>query len=132
MRPILCVDFDGVLHSYKSGWKGARNIPGPPVPGAIPWLMSLIPCPDMIGIGDRGKFQVMIYSSRSRYWGGRGAMKKWLLKHKLPPEWLDEIKFPTKKPPAFLTIDDRAWQFNGTFPTEDEMSRFHPWNKKSV
>ena len=129
-RPILCVDFDGVLHSYSSGWKGPRNIPDPPVPGAIEWLESLIPCPEMVGIGDRGDFQVMIYSSRSRYWGGRGAMQKWLHMHGLGLEWLDEIKFPAKKPPAFLTIDDRAWQFTGTFPTAIEMLEFKPWNKK--
>ena len=42
MAPILCIDFDGVLHSYSSGWKGARNIPDPPVTGAIEWLDSLV------------------------------------------------------------------------------------------
>jgi hypothetical protein len=26
-KPILCLDFDGVLHSYSSGWKGADVIP---------------------------------------------------------------------------------------------------------
>jgi hypothetical protein len=40
--PVLAIDFDGVLHSYKSGWKGAKNIPGPPVDGAIEWLSDLV------------------------------------------------------------------------------------------
>jgi hypothetical protein len=35
-KPILCLDFDGVLHSYTSGWKGAAVIPDPPVPGRSP------------------------------------------------------------------------------------------------
>lgn len=29
-KPILCLDFDGVIHSYASGWKGADVIPDPP------------------------------------------------------------------------------------------------------
>lgn len=32
-KPILCLDFDGVIHSYTSGWKGADVIPDPVVPG---------------------------------------------------------------------------------------------------
>jgi len=28
-KPILCLDFDGVIHSYSSGWKGADVIPDP-------------------------------------------------------------------------------------------------------
>jgi len=40
------------------------------------------------------------------------------------------LKFPKKKPAAFLTIDDRAICFNGTFPTKKEMESFKPWYKK--
>lgn len=68
----LCIDFDGVLHSYTSGWKGARNIPDPPVPGAMEWLIELIVADDI---------EVCIYSSRSKQWGGRRAMKRWLRQH---------------------------------------------------
>lgn len=129
--PILCLDFDGVLHSYSSGWKGPRNIPDPPVDGAIEWLQSLLGCPDYFGIGPRYlDFKIAIFSSRSRYIGGRRAMKKWLVRHGLDINYLELISFPTRKPPAFLQIDDRAMTFKGEFPSVEEMKSFKPWNKR--
>jgi hypothetical protein len=37
-KPILSLDFDGVIHSYTSGWKGADVIADPPVPGAFQFI----------------------------------------------------------------------------------------------
>lgn len=129
-RPILCVDFDGVIHSYTSGWKGPRNITDPPVPGAINWLRSLLSDPDCIcSMAPRYlDYDVQIYSSRSRYIGGRRAMKKWLKKwfnyYCYPPSCVDELlKFPNKKPPASILIDDRAFRFQGRFPPLDELNK---------
>lgn len=135
-NPIICVDFDGVLHSYTSGWKGATVIPDEPVPGAIQWLETHLPVPESLCaiapeyVGP----EVVIYSSRSRQWGGIRAMKKWLLKHGLHAGYIREgiLKFPTKKPAAYLTIDDRAICFTGNFPTTEEMMAFKPWNKKGI
>jgi hypothetical protein len=129
--PVLCLDFDGVLHSYVSGWKGARNIPDSPVDGAIDWLRSLLGCPDNEGIGPRYlDFKVCIFSSRGRYWGGRRAMKKWLRKWGITKYELELIDFPLFKPPAFVILDDRAISFNGVFPEPKELLQFRPWNKK--
>jgi hypothetical protein len=77
--------------------------------------------------------EVQIYSSRSKSWFGRRAMKKWLIKHGLPSAYISDgiLKFPSKKPSAFLTIDDRAICFDGTFPTTRKMMMFKPWNKKT-
>ena len=131
--PILCVDFDGVLHSYTSGWKGARIIPDPPVDGAIEWLRSLLGYPENVGIGSRYlDFKVCIYSSRSRYWGGRKAMKRWLMKNGLDKYEIELIDFPLVKPAAFVQLDDRAITFTGTFPDPKELLKFKPWNKKAV
>lgn len=132
-KPILCLDFDGVIHGYTTGWTGPGNIPDPPVPGAIEWIRSLLGCPENEGIGDRYKdFKIAIYSSRSRYWFGRWAMKNWLTKHGLTRYEIELIDFPTQKPPAFLQIDDRAICFTGIFPTAEEMKAFKPWNKRGV
>jgi hypothetical protein len=121
MARTLCIDFDGVLHSYKSEWKGARVIPDPPVPGALKWLQDLLFDPS---------FEVCIYSGRSRQWGGRRAMRKWLKIHGLDPLVIPLIKFPVKKPKAFLTIDDRAICFKGEFPSIKELKAFRPWHRK--
>lgn len=152
-KPILCLDFDGVIHSYKSGWKGARNIPDEPVAGALEFI-----------VGALEQFDVAILSSRSHQFLGRYAMKKWLKAAYVAlaiknfdstPQWLQEyigrtqsmdpwedevewaarlivkaIKWPLFKPAAMVTIDDRALTFPGTWPRLDELKRFQPWNKK--
>ena len=121
-RKILCVDFDGVLHSYTSGWQGADVCPDPPVPGAMEWLRCLFESDD---------FEPQIYSSRSREPAGIRAMQEWLIRHgNFKPEEVEQIKFPTQKPAAFLTIDDRAICFDGNFPTRETMAAFKPWNKR--
>jgi hypothetical protein len=133
-NPIICVDFDGVIHSYKSGWQGVSVISDQPVEGAIKWLEDHLPVPDEVcamAPAYEGPI-AQIYSSRSKSWFGRRAMKKWLVKHGLHPAYISEgiLKFPSKKPAAFLTIDDRAICFTGKFPTTDEMLNFKPWNKQ--
>lgn len=133
MNPVICVDFDGVIHSYISGWCGITVIPDPPVEGAIEWLENHLPIPEAISsMGEPYKGPIVqIYSSRSKSWRGRRAMKKWLVKHGLHPAYIAEglLKFPAKKPSAFLTLDDRAICFCGQFPTTEEMMSFKPWNK---
>jgi len=154
-KPIIVLDFDGVIHSYKSGWKGASVIDDDVNPGAIEFILKA-----------RKTYQVAILSSRSHQWGGKRAMKKWL-KQKLKEwierksdnyhthtdwinasklaefnpgmepwgiemnEWADgvihSIKWPWFKPPAKLTIDDRAMQFCGTFPEIDWVDNFKPF-----
>ena len=124
-KPILCLDFDGVIHSYTSGWKGADRIPDAPVPGAIDFILGALL-----------HFDVQIFSSRSNQSGGIAAMKDWLCKYIEPITTLhaadiveNEIKWPTEKPPALVTIDDRAVTFTGTWPSFESLLSFKPWNK---
>lgn len=134
-NPIVCVDFDGVCHSYASGWKGADVIPDEPVPGAIEWLLLHLPVPDALGMAPEyiGP-EPVIYSARSSQSGGIKAMKNWFIKHGVS-DWYfrdDILKFPTTKPPAFLTLDDRCICFDGRFPSTEEMMSFTSWQKKDV
>ena len=156
----ICIDFDGVIHSYKSGWKGETNIPDEPNNGAFEWLVNLI-CAGM---------QPCIYSSRSRSFFGRRAMKKWFVEHVydairfarvtqcgMEQDWwkwniiwmiqsraiapwevhcedaakafVKKLKFPSKKPAAWITIDDRAICFSGLWPSIEEIEKFKPWYK---
>ena len=154
-KRIICLDFDGVIHSYTSGWQGAAVIPDPPVDGALDFIFEAV-----------RKFDVAILSSRSKHLRGRWAMKRWLYEHftewewqkaekywqefiNVPPDWtpfthgdVDEvhrelaratikrISWPWFKPAAIITIDDRALTFDGTWPDLETLKTFKPWNKK--
>jgi hypothetical protein len=43
---------------------------------------------------------------------------------------LASIEWPLEKPPAFVTIDDRAMTFTGRWPSMMELKNFKPWNKR--
>ena len=124
-KPILCLDFDGVLHSYVSGWNCAACIPDPPVPGAMAFLVEAVE-----------HFQVAVFSARSGQEGGLLAIKDWLREQltthfqngPLADDLLARIDFPTRKPAAFVTLDDRALTFSGTFPAVADLLAFKPWS----
>lgn len=135
-KPILCVDFDGTIHPYTKSFKGAGVVDDEPVvKGFFEWLFSAVEL-----------FDVQIYSSRSRYPEGVVAMRlymgeqlqRWCRKvHNMPDSvcahhWqtLCALQFPTEKPAAFLTLDDRAYTFTGTWPDPVELRAFKPWNKQ--
>lgn len=141
-RPTIAVDFDGVLHSYTSGWKGVGVVADDPVPGALEWLARLYECDYF----DSAPLRVAIYSSRSKSLRGRRAMKRWLQRQLrvrygdmagpgLDP-YVDEIMhwltWPWFKPPAFVTVDDRAVCFMGDWSeiTPERLRAFRPWNKQ--
>ena len=149
-KPILCLDFDGVIHSYTSGWKGTHIITDPPVKGALEAIL-----------GYAKHYDVAIFSSRSKSIRGRRAMKRWLIDHLYRyfsgrpfQEYLEyvdnpfdqdddrlareaardfvraDISWPWFKPPAKISIDDRALTFDGTWPDVDALKAFKPWNKR--
>ncbi len=119
----IAVDFDGVIHSFTSGWHGPYRIDDPPTEGAIAWLKCFIASPFV---------EVSIYSARSWYLFGNWRMKKWLHKHGLMITEIDKLKFWRRKPVADIILDDRCVQFTGEFPKLREMQEFEPWHKQSI
>lgn len=139
-KPILCLDFDGVVHSYERGWQGGE-IYGSVTPGFWEWALEA-----------ERYFDLVVYSSRSKSEEGRAAMRGWLgsqFIQKFPGAAWDmsrseegvlvlcrnngdklRLRFAREKPPAFLTIDDRALTFDGEwsrFPPSALLA-FKPWN----
>jgi hypothetical protein len=112
-KPILSLDFDGVLHWYRNGWQGATVIDDIPVPGAQEFVSNALE-----------HFRVVIYSSRSHQTGGIDAMREWLQEHGFP-----EVEFCTEKPSALVSIDDRAITFSGDWPDPVDLLAFQPWYK---
>lgn len=142
-RPIICVDFDGVIHAYNHGWQGVATISDPPVPGAIDALLGYL----------EAGFEVAIFSARSKSVRGRWAMKRWL-ENAIAEHWecggrsvfydaevecigdaygiCRKFSWPWFKPSALITIDDRALTFSGNWSdyTPSAIRAFKPWNKK--
>jgi hypothetical protein len=123
---ILCLDFDGVCHSYTSGWKGAANIPDDAVPGLFEFLELAAPV-----------FDIQVYSSRSNQEGGIEAMLFWFVEQR--KKWRESggqgsevltISFPKEKPAAFVGLDDRVLNFDGNWPAIEALRNFKPWNKR--
>ena len=157
--PIVCIDFDGVIHGYSKGWQDG-SIYDPPVPGCGAAILRLM-----------AKYRVAIHSSRSNSLRQRQAMRRylaaiinravlddkrseltdaaWQTQVGKPADWhplttgdlqdqINElcgcIRWPWFKPPALLTIDDRAVTFNGDWSafTPDAVRAFRPWTARSA
>lgn len=117
-KPIICIDFDGVIHDYLEGWRDGV-IYGELTPGFIDWALKA-----------QQYFRLAIYSSRSGDPARLHDMQTWFW-NKTAHVTLD-VEFPTEKPPAFVSIDDRALTFNGDwsdYPVE-RLTSFKTWSQK--
>lgn len=125
-KPTLCIDFDGVIHSYEHGWQDG-SIYGHVVPGFFEWAERA-----------QETFKLVIYSSRSKTEGGTVEMAHWLYIERA--NWIAdsgrhhneiEIEFAHEKPAAWMTIDDRCIRFDGDWSAPelqpDRLRAFKPW-----
>lgn len=116
MKKTVVFDFDGVIHSYTSGWRGATEIPDPPVPGIAEAISNI-----------REKYNVVVVSSRCSHYAGSEAIQRWLDKYGIV---VDSIS--STKPPAVCYIDDRALYFDGHPETLlQKIDSFQVWYKNT-
>lgn len=128
-KPILAIDFDGVIHDYLNGWQGGV-IYGNVTPGFFEWAEQAAQL-----------FELVVYSSRSKTPEGIDAMMVWLYgqrkkwradggRHEIDAPL--EFKFANEKPPAFLTIDDRCATFHGNWDllSPSALMKFKTWSQK--
>lgn len=96
--PTVVFDFDGVIHSYKSGWKGAGVIPDPVVPGIAEVICRL----------REDGYRVVVVSTRCSSIEGMEAVEVYLKENHIV---VDDVL--AEKPPAVCYVDDRAVCFRG-------------------
>ena len=71
VKKTVVFDFDGVIHSYTSGWQGEYVIPDPPVDGIKEAIAEI----------RKAGYAVVIVSTRCAYAKGELAMMNWLKKY---------------------------------------------------
>ena len=116
MSKIIVFDFDGVIHSYTSGWQGVDVANDPPVDRIKEYIDQLV---------ELG-YTIVIQSSRCNSEKGIECIKDYCLEYNI-----EYHEITNNKPPAYLTIDDRAICFNPSNISSliDEIENFKPWTQ---
>lgn len=87
----ICFDFDGVIHSYVSGWHGTDVIPDRMVTGIGKLIRKL----------KADGYRIVIFTTRAILDVGHEAVRKYLNRRHIPYDLIS-----AEKPPAFCYIDD--------------------------
>lgn len=117
-KQTVVFDFDGVIHSYTSGWKGVDVVSDPPVPGIKESIDEI----------RNAGYEVAVVSTRCASKEGLNAVETYLADNEIEVD-----KVCKEKPPAIVYIDDRALCFDGKPHTLlDKIKNFEPWNKQTA
>lgn len=116
MKKTVVFDFDGVIHSYTSGWKGTTVIPDTPVNGIKEAIEDI----------RKAGYEVVVVSTRCETNEGMKAINEYLLNNGIIVD-----RICREKPPALVYIDDRAICFDGN-PDKllDKINSFKPWYER--
>jgi hypothetical protein len=130
-RPIICVDFDGCIHSNDLGYIDG-TLYGDIVPGFFDWFFKI-----------QQTFRPVIFSTRCGDPQQLEAMTEWF-RHQYDI-WVEisgviedrpAIEVTAIKIPAMHYIDDRAIRFQGNWqdPTlsPESLKTLYPWNRPQV
>jgi hypothetical protein len=116
VKRTVAIDFDGVLAHYDGNYREGQL--GEPHPAAIKTIQDYIAA-DM---------DVVIHTTRARTQRGVSLILAWLVKHGITKMDLTRMAISSIKPVAYVYIDDRAIQFNGTFPTAQQIREYKTWD----
>jgi hypothetical protein len=109
---VIAIDFDGVIHSYYSGWQGPLKADDPLVPGIKEVIAEL-----------RRDYKVVVMSSRCLHPGGTQTIENYLRKHDIVVDGITGEKIP-----AMVYVDDRAITFREAKDLLGQIERFKPWH----
>ena len=116
MKQTVVFDFDGVIHSYKSGWQGPTTISDEPVKGIKEAIAKI----------RNAGYEVVVVSTRCESIEGQKSISEYLEKHGIE---VDRIM--KEKPPAIVYIDDRAICFDGkSDKLLERIEQFKPWYQR--
>ena len=107
-KPIIAVDFDGVLHIDMPGTPFNPVPPNGPEPHGFPMVMSFI---------EMG-YEVVIHTTRGGDAECKRHVEEWLAKHGFP-----KLRVTDRKIKAKIYVDDRARRYDGSATTATSIIR---------
>ncbi len=108
----IVFDFDGVIHSYTSGWHGVDVIPDEPCEEVVAAIRKL----------RKAGYEVVVVSTRCADPRGMKAVQEYLKRHGIK---VDNVC--ATKPPALVYVDDRAVCYRPGIDLVKRIVEFRPW-----